>query len=286
MKEKQYLAVSPHGFHKIAFTEWGNPHNPRVVICVHGLTRNSRDFDDLARALENDYRVICPDVIGRGKSEWLTHKADYGYPLYVSQMSALIAHVGAESIDWIGTSMGGLIGMMIASLPGNPIRRMVMNDVGAFVPKVSLERIGLYVGKDPAFDDLGQLEAYIRKIAVSFGPLSDAQWLHMANHGHYRDSNGNGKYRLSYDPTISEPFRGPQTDVDLWPLWNLVRCPVLVIRGADSDLLLADTLTQMKRRPLTESVEFTGVGHAPMLMDPEQIEPIREFLLRADTAAM
>ena len=279
MQHKHFLAYSPHGFHKVAYTEWGDPHNPRVVLCVHGLTRNSRDFDDLARVLENDYRVICPDVIGRGRSDWLAHKADYGYPLYVSQMSALIAHLGIESVDWVGTSMGGLIGMMIASLPGNPIGRLVMNDIGAFVPKASLQRIGLYVGKDPVFEDLRQLEAYVRKIAVSFGPLTDAQWRHLAEYGHRQDPNG--KLRLAYDPAIGEPFQSPQNDVDLWPVWNALRCPVLVIRGGDSDLLLADTVTEMKRRARTESVEFAGIGHAPMLMDHEQIKPIREFLLRA-----
>jgi pimeloyl-ACP methyl ester carboxylesterase len=279
MHPKHFLAYSPHGFHRLFYTEWGDPQNPRVVVCVHGLTRNGRDFDDLARALERDYRVICPDVVGRGRSDWLDVKADYGYPLYVSQMAALIAHVGAESVDWVGTSMGGLIGMFIAALPRSPIRRMVINDIGPLVPKASLERIGLYVGRDPAFDDIDALEAYIRVVAAPFGPLTDAQWRHLANHGHYRDVDG--KYRLAYDPAICEPFRRPLDDVDLWPTWNAVRCPVLVIRGADSDLLLADTAARMKQRPNTESVEFVGVGHAPMLMDPGQIKPIRDFLLRS-----
>ena len=279
MQPKHFLAYSPHGFHHIVYTEWGDPQNPRVVLCVHGLTRNGRDFDDLARALEKDYRVICPDIIGRGHSDWLDVKSDYGYPLYVSQMAALIAHVGAESVDWVGTSMGALIGMFIASLPKNPIRRMVINDIGPLIPKASLERIGLFVGKDPAFDDIDALEAYIRKVAAPFGPLTDAQWRHLANHGYYRDADG--KYRLAYDPSIGEPFRTPQNDVDLWPMWNAVCCPVLVIRGADSDLLLADTAARMAQRPSTETIEFAGVGHAPMLMDPKQIKPVRDFLLAA-----
>ena len=279
MQPKHFLAYSPHGFHRVFYTEWGDPQNPHVVVCVHGLTRNGRDFDDLARALEGGYRIICPDVVGRGHSDWLDVKADYGYPLYVSQMAALIAHVGAESVGWVGTSMGGLIGMFMAALPRSPIRRMVINDIGPLVPKASLERIGLYVGRDPAFDDIDALEAYIRMVAAPFGALTDAQWRHLANHGHYRDADG--KYRLAYDPAISEPFRGPLDDVDLWPTWNAVRCPVLVIRGADSDLLLADTAARMRERPNTESIEFAGVGHAPMLMDPGQIKPIRDFLLRS-----
>jgi pimeloyl-ACP methyl ester carboxylesterase len=279
MQSKFFLALSPHGFHRVAYTQWGDPQNPRIAICVHGLTRNGRDFDDVARALEKDYRVVCPDVIGRGKSDWLDYKADYGYPLYVAQMGALISHLDTTSVDWVGTSMGGLIGMMIASLPRNPIRRLVINDIGPFVPKAALERLGMYVGQAPAFDDIDQLEAYVRKVAAPFGPLTDAQWRHLANYGNYRDPEG--KLRLNYDPAISEPFRQPLNDIDLWPVWNALRCPVLVVHGADSDLLLSETVAQMKTRPQTESVDVAGVGHAPMLMDREQIEPIREFLLRA-----
>ncbi len=278
MRQKHFVVLSPHGFHRAAYTEWGDPANGRVAICVHGLTRNSRDFDYLARALEQDYRVICADVLGRGKSDWLSHKVDYGYPLYISQMAALIAHLDVEAVDWIGTSMGGLIGMMIAALPGNPIRRLVMNDVGPFLPQAASERLAQYVGEDRTFDNVDAVEHYLRKVLAPFGPLTDTQWRNMAEHGHYRDSGG--KLHLAYDPAIGAPFRGQQRDIDLWPVWNAVRCPVLVIRGAQSDLLLAETVAQMKVRPDTTAVEIAGVGHAPMLINIEQTDLVRDFLLR------
>ncbi|HVK56031.1 MAG TPA: alpha/beta hydrolase [Burkholderiales bacterium] len=278
MESRRFLAFSPSGFHHVAYTQWGDPDNPRVVFCVHGLTRNGRDFDFLAGALERDYRVICPDVIGRGKSDWLTNKADYGYPLYVSQMAALIAHIGVEEIHWVGTSMGGLIGMFLAGLPGTPIRRLVMNDIGPFLPKASLERLAQYVGKDPAFDTFEQLEAHVRIISAPFGPLTDAQWRHLATHCSYVDSAG--KYRFAYDPAIGEPFKAEQQDINLEPMWNAVRCPVLVIRGKESDLLLPETLEKMKSRPNTEAVEIEGTGHAPMFMNSDQIEIVRSFLNR------
>jgi pimeloyl-ACP methyl ester carboxylesterase len=279
MQLKHFLAMSPHGFHRVAYSQWGNPTNPRVLLCVHGLTRNGRDFDDLARAFENDYRVVCPDIVGRGKSDWLAYKADYAYPVYCAHMAALIAHLGVDEVDWVGTSMGGLVGLMLAALPASPIRRMVMNDIGPLISKVGLERIAQYVGRDPVFDSVSDLEKTMRVLAASFGPLTDAQWRHMANHGHRIDADG--KVRFAYDPAIGEPFRnGPITDLDMWPLWNAVRCPVLVVRGQDSDLLSAETLAKMLDRPHTSAVEFTGVGHAPMLMAADQIAPIKEFLLR------
>lgn len=280
MRSNHFLALSQKGFHRIAYTEWGDPSNSKVVICAHGLTRNGRDFDWLARTLEKDYRVICPDVAGRGKSEWLADKSDYAYPFYVTQMATLIARTNVEQVDWVGTSMGGLIGMFLASLPGTPIRRLVMNDIGPFIPKAALDRLSLYVGKDMVFDTLDALEAHIRKISAPFGPLSDAQWRHLATHGSFIDANG--KYHLAYDPAIGEGFRGEQNDVDLAAVWSMVRCPVLVTRGMDSDLLLKDTFEQMKQRPQTEGIEFAGVGHAPMMMAEDQIEAVRAFLLKPD----
>jgi pimeloyl-ACP methyl ester carboxylesterase len=298
MQRKHFLALSPDGFHRVAYTQWGDPANPRVLLCVHGLTRNSRDFDDLARALESEYRVVCPDIVGRGQSDWLERKTDYGYAVYCAHMAALIAHLDVEEVDWVGTSMGGLVGMMLAALPGaperpagmpwataaprtaSPIGRLVLNDIGPLISKAGLERIAQYVGKDPVFDTIDALEMTLRVLAASFGPLSDAQWRHMAVHGHYVDQQG--KLHLAYDPAIGDPFRnGPLDDIDMWSLWNALRCPVLVIRGANSDLLGAATLAKMKQRPQTTTVELAGIGHAPMLMDPAQIGLIKEFLLGA-----
>ena len=278
MIASEYLGLGPHGFHRLHYTAWGAPDNPRVLICVHGLTRNSRDFDHLAMSLEDQYRIFCPDVVGRGRSDWLTHRTDYGYPQYLNDMNALIAHTGARSIDWVGTSMGGLIGMLLAAQPNSPIRRLVMNDVGPFVPKTALERIGEYLGKAPNFASLAEMEGYIRAIAAGFGPLTDAQWRHLTEHGAVRGEDGS--YRFAYDPGIAEPFKAALEDVDLWPVWEAVRCPVLVLRGSESDVLShGDAMAMGQRGPKAQVVEFTGVGHAPMLMDVEQIRTVRDWLL-------
>jgi pimeloyl-ACP methyl ester carboxylesterase len=279
MKARRLRGLGLHGFHRIAYYEWGDADNPNVLICVHGLTRNGRDFDLLAQALQAQYRVICPDVVGRGQSEWLTHPEDYGYPLYLSDMTALIARTGAETVDWVGTSMGGLIGMMLAAQPGTPIRRFVINDVGPFVPKAALERIGLYVGKAPRFKNIEDLEQYVRAVSAPFGPLTDEQWRHLAVHS--SRSSADGALEMAYDPAIAKPFAGPLQDVALWPVWDAIKCPTLLLRGRESDLLLRETALEMTQRgPRARLVEFAGIGHAPMLMAQDQIEVVREFLLR------
>ncbi|HXH02612.1 MAG TPA: alpha/beta hydrolase [Candidatus Competibacteraceae bacterium] len=279
-RDRHYLGLSPHGFHRIHYSEWGDPDNPRVLICVHGLTRCGRDFDFLAAALEADgYRVLCPDVAGRGQSQWLSHSADYNYNQYAADMAALIARSGAEQVDWVGTSMGGLIGMALAAQPGSPIRRLVVNDVGPFIPQAALERIATYVGQTPVFDDLAALERYIREISASFGPLDDAQWRHLAVHAARQLPDG--RYTFAYDPAIADNFRtAADKDIDLWPLWEAIRCPVLLLRGATSDVLTRDTAAAMTQRgPKASLVEFPITGHAPMLMDPAQIAVVRDWLL-------
>ena len=277
MRELSLSCLGPHGFHRVNYYECGEAGNPKLLICVHGLTRNGRDFDDLARALSSEYRVLCPDVAGRGKSEWLMHKEDYGYPLYCSDMAALIARSGAQQVDWIGTSMGGLVGMFLAAQPNSPIRSLVMNDVGAFIPKASLERLSSYVGKDPRYPSFDDFEQYMRAISAPFGPLTDAQWRHLAqtNGREFED----GRWGPNYDPALGLAFRVALTDMVLWPFWDQVRCPTLLLRGADSDLLLAETAQEMTRRGAkAELVEFAGIGHAPMLMAEEQIAIVRKFL--------
>jgi pimeloyl-ACP methyl ester carboxylesterase len=269
--------LGPHGFHRIAYTEWAGPPGAPTVLCVHGLTRNGRDFDDLARALSRRFRVVCPDIVGRGGSAWLTHAEDYGYPLYLADMAALIARLDVAEIDWVGTSMGGLIGMMMAAQPGTPIRRLVVNDIGPLIAKEGLLRIASYVGADPVFADLAALEAYLRQVSASFGQLSDAQWRHLAEHGARRRPDGT--LGRAYDPAIAEAFKTVKDDIDLWPTWDAVRCPTLVLRGAESDLLRAgDALAMTLRGPKARLVEFAGVGHAPALMAEAQIAAIEEFL--------
>ena len=277
MNQRSLLGLGPHSFHRVTYVEWGEARNP-TVVCVHGLTRNGRDFDRLAASLAAVRRVVCPDMAGRGRSDWLADGADYGYPQYCADMNALIARLGVEAVDWVGTSMGGLIGLMLAAMPGSPIRRLVLNDIGPFIPKAALVRLAGYVGKDPAFADRSALEAYLRQVHATWGPLDDADWHHLAEHGHRRDDGGG--LRLGYDPAIGRAFAGPLRDVDLWPLWEKVTCPVLVLRGGQSDLLLRETAEAMTARgPRARLVEFAEAGHAPSLMTAHQIAVVKDWLL-------
>ncbi|MBL8518071.1 MAG: alpha/beta hydrolase [Betaproteobacteria bacterium] len=279
MRELHCLGLSQAGFHKIAYNDWGHPSNQRVLVCAHGLTRNARDFDDLASALYDQYRVICFDAAGRGRSDWLANKADYNYPQYAADANALIARTGAPVVDWLGTSMGGILGMILAAQPNSPIRRLVINDVGSLVPKASLERIGAYVGKSMAFENEAALVAAV-KAASPFGPLTESQWTHVATSGARRLPDG--RWQFSYDPAIAEVFsKAIAADVDLSFYWDKVTCPVLLTRGANSDLLLPETFQAMCARPNVTGVEFADVGHAPMFMDAGQIKVVRDFLLAA-----
>ena len=278
MREGSFLSLGPHGFHRIAFTLWGAEEGERLVVCVHGLTRNGRDFDGLAAALEDQLRVACPDVPGRGNSAWLADPKDYSYAVYTADMAAFLAHLGGGPVDWIGTSMGGLIGMLLAAQPETPIRRLVLNDIGPFVAKAALARIAAYVGSDPRFPDLDGVETYLRNVHAPFGPLSDSDWRRLAGTSARPDDAGG--WRLHYDPAIALNFQqAAEADVDLWAVWDAIRCPVLVLRGAESDLLDKPTAEAMTSRgPKAQLIEFSGVGHAPALVAPEQIEAIRAWL--------
>ena len=284
MRTDHVMCLGTRGFHRMVYTEWGDPGAERVVICVHGLTRSGRDFDTLAQALP-EFRVVCPDVVGRGGSDWLAAPEEYGYPQYCADMAVLIARVTAAEggtrrrLYWVGTSMGGILGMILAARPQTPIERLVINDVGAHIPKASLERLGTYVGRDPRFATYRELEAYMRVVCAPFGPLTDAQWRHLTEHG--AKQHGDGSWGVSYDPGIGIPFQKADIDdVDLWQPYDAIRCPALLLRGRQSDLLLADTAAEMTRRgPKARLVEFDGVGHAPMLMAADQIDPVRAFLL-------
>lgn len=280
MREQTYLSLGPHGFHRVAYVEWGDPENPDVLVCVHGLTRQSRDFDALAQALADRYRVVCVDLPGRGRSDWLPVAVDYQPTTYLQDLAALLARLRVERVDWLGVSLGGLLGMLLAAQPKTPIRKLVLDDIGGFIDLPALERIASFVGADPAFDDLGQLEAHLRTVCAPYGPLSDDQWAHVARHGGRRD-DPTGTWRLHYDPRIAEPFKdGFSEPASFWPVWDLIKCPVLLLRGAELDVLLRETAEEMLTRgPRTDLVEFAGVGHVPMLMDDDQIRPVRDWLL-------
>ncbi len=278
---KFVTCVSPSGLHRLAYYEWGDPRNDKVVVCVHGLTRSGRDFDALARALSDRFRVICPDMPGRGASAWLKNPMEYQIPTYVADCVTLIARAGAEQVDWVGTSMGGLIGMALASLAGHPIRKLVLNDAGPVITAQSLERIGTYLGKAPRFPDFGAAEQFIRTICAPFGPHTDGEWRFLTEV--VMRAQADGSYAVHYDPAIAVPYHATRTgaDVEMWPLYDAIRIPTLVIRGAQSDLLRHETVEAMRRRgPHAEVAEFAGVGHAPTLMHEDQIAVVRAFLER------
>jgi pimeloyl-ACP methyl ester carboxylesterase len=281
MKNASVLCLGSAGFHRVHYYDWGDPGNPRVLICVHGLTRTGRDFDYLAEALQGNYRVVCPDVVGRGRSDWLAAKADYSYAQYAADLTTLIARVtdGVErTIDWVGTSMGALIGIILASRTGSPIRKLVLNDAGMLVPKAALERLGRYVGRDLRFATFAELEAHVRQVSAPFGPLTDEQWRHLTIHA--AKQHPDGSWGMGYDPAIRTPFEGEIADVDLSPYWDAVRAGTLIVRGARSDVLLKETALAMTTRgPSAKLVEIDGVGHAPMLMSADQIDIVRTFLL-------
>jgi len=277
-REHSFNSLSLHGFHRVAYREWGEADNARIVVCVHGLTRNARDFDDLAIALAPTFRVICPDMPGRGESDWLRDPKDYNTATYLTVSATLLAHARAELVAWVGTSMGGLIGMVLAAQPGTPIVRMVVNDIGPMIEPVALARIAAYVGLDPLFESYQALEAHVRAVSATFGTLSDAQWESLSRSVARQTSDG--RWRLKYDPGIAVPFRvTATTPTNLWPVWDAIQCPTLIVRGAESDLLSSTTAKAMQERgPRPELIEFAGVGHAPMLLSADQIEPVVHFL--------
>ena len=285
---KSVQCISAAGLHRMAYKEWGAPDNPDVLVCVHGVTRVSDDFDDLARALADRYRVICPDVVGRGRSGRLRNPELYVVPQYVSDMVTLLARVLAsgerQKVDWVGTSMGGLIGMGLASLPDSPIQRLVLNDIGPVLDPVALNRIGDYIGQDLRFPTFEEGARFVREVSQPFGPHTDAQWDKMARDVLRQDADG--EWVRHYDMGLALPFRAATPEsvaADgkmLWAAYDAIRCPTLVVRGELSDLLSRETAHEMTQRgPRAQLAQIAGVGHAPMLMQDDQIALVRQFLL-------
>ena len=286
-----FPALTSHGFIRLAYTEWGPRESKQTVVCVHGLTRNSRDFDFLAQHLaQRGMRVVAPDLPGRGRSERLPRALDYATPAYLSAMAALLARLNVSEVDWVGTSLGGHIGMEFAAQRGAPIRRLVLNDFGARVQGAGLNRLGSYMRLNQQFKTLDDLEEHFRNVYRPFGTLTDSQWRHMAEHSAVLESDGH--YRQNYDPAISSFFLWPaMLDIALWHVWERVDCPVLILRGETSDLLLPGTVSRMQQRGLAaskrlvEAVEIPNCGHAPSLMAVDQFRVIEEFLVRDDASA-
>jgi len=288
-RQRFVQCASPAGLHRVAYTEWGDPGNPRVLLCVHGLTRSGRDFDRLAVALADTYRVVCPDVVGRGLSSWLNVPNYYAVPQYVADMVTLIARLDVEAVDWFGTSMGGLIGMGLAGLPDSPIRKMLLNDVGPHLEPAAVARIGDYLGKPARFETLQQGIDYAALLAQSFGPLTPEEWREINTPLlHERD----GAWQFRYDPRIAVPFAATTDEMAaageaaLWGALAAIQGPVLVVRGAESDLLSRETTAKMVAQgKAVSSVEIPGVGHAPAFLSAQQIDIARRFFIGADAEA-
>ncbi|MDB5370254.1 MAG: alpha/beta hydrolase [Roseomonas sp.] len=266
----------PFGPVDLRWAEWGPVHG-MPVVCAHGLTRTGRDFDTLARDLASDgRRVICPDIPGRGLSSWLPDGNLYAVPTYIGTLMPLLAGLG--QYDWVGTSMGGLIGMGLASMPGHGPRRMVLNDVGAEIPAAALAQLATYVGIHQDFDDVAALEAHLRVIHAGFGALSPAEWRHLAETS--ARMTPQGRVALHYDPAIATPLQAPPPaeGVQMWPLWDTLNLPILLLRGAESPLLSAATAARMAAKPNVVLSTIPDCGHAPALMDSVQTGIIRGFL--------
>ena len=282
--EKYYYGLNSQGLHRIVYNDWG-PADATPIICVHGLTGNGHDFDYLAQALiEKGYRLIAIDMPGRGRSEFLPEPLDYNYNQYCQDLIALLAHLGINepaSVDWIGVSLGGLLGIRLAGLPNSPIRRMIINDIGPIVPQAALEFIHKVISQPYQFDTVHDLEKRMRETrGLTYGPLNDEQWRHMAEHN--ARALDDGQITYSYDPEIAVVFEhAPIGDVDLWQSWDRIQCPVLLIQGKRSLLLTDEIVEEMNMRgpgPFMDLVIFKDCGHVPSLMAPEHISVIEEWL--------
>ncbi|MBU3611880.1 alpha/beta fold hydrolase [Polynucleobacter sp. MG-27-Goln-C1] len=273
--------TSPDGPHRMAYHAWGNPNNPKVLVCVHGLTRRGSDFKTLAEAMSNDYYVVCPDVVGRGDSDRLKNPMLYAVPQYVADMASLINQLGVAQVDWFGTSMGGLIGMVYASMPKNPIRRMLINDVGPRIEPEAIKRLGSYVGQSFTFTNRADALQRLNEICASFGSHTPDEW---------EIYNGpmlvqkDGLWAMHYDPDISVPFASVNPimakagEMAMWHAFKQIHIPMLVVRGGESDLLSAKTVAEMCRvNPYIRSIEIPGVGHAPAFVKSEQVALAKEF---------
>ena len=282
-----------NGGHRMAWWEWGNPEAAHVIVCAHGLSRQGRDFDVLAQALVArggaNVRVVCPDVVGRGKSDWLKDPMGYQIPNYAADMLVMLAQLKPSKLDWIGTSMGGLIGVVVAGQPGlplpAPIRRLVLNDVGPVIQWEALQRIGLYLGNAPRFASLEQAATAMWAISTSFGPHTKEQWLELSRHMVKPVSDAQGGVALHYDPAIAVPFKtitkesAAAAEAAVWSLYDNIQADTLLVRGAVSDLLTKDTAIQMTQRgPKARLVEFEGVGHAPTLIATDQVKTTVDFI--------
>jgi pimeloyl-ACP methyl ester carboxylesterase len=268
----------PSGTHQMVYYEWGNPDNPRVLVCIHGLTRNGRDFDFLAAAVQQEYRVLAPDLIGRGKSDWLKNPTHYTIEQYVGDLLGWLHQLGLKKVDWLGASLGGILGMLIAARPDSPIQRLILDDVGPIIKKESVAKLSSEVGANPVFSSLGELKDFLKKIYAQTGAMESYHWDHLLAHDHITLSEGG--FARAYDPNLFKSFQPMQgQDIAFWPVFKAIRVPIYVLHGEKSGVLTADICDEMKQcQPNMNIIDLPDIGHAPSLMDERHIEMVIEFL--------
>lgn len=278
MQTKHMLSSHAGGEHRIVYQDWGREDNPNILICVHGLTRNSHDFDYLAEKLSSKYRVIAPDIVGRGSSDWLPDHRLYTIEQYINDMTLLIKHLGATSVDWLGTSLGGIIGMMMAAMPQSPIKRLILNDIGAVITQDAIALLANSLAKVPTFKTLEELRTFLMQAYAHTGTHKEEDWDYMSRYDHR--INEDGTYNRNYDPKLLHSM-GPilNADIDLWQFWKAVVCPTLIMHGENSMILTADICQQMlATNPHASLVTLPGVGHTPSFMQPSHIEVVTKWL--------
>jgi len=277
-----FLGLGFHGFHRTHYLEWGAPkkkERKETLVCVHGVSRNAHDFDYFAQSVCDQYRVICPDVVGRGDSDHLADHQGYGYLQYNADMNALLARLNEPQVNWLGSSMGGIIGMVLASVSQSPIRRLIINDIGPEIKRNALTDIGEYIGRAGEFDTPDAVEEHLRKIYSEFSPMSDEDWKHMVTSSTRRTKTG--KYVLKMDPGVGDAFRDDISlfDVDMWATWETITCPVLILRGKKSTFFSEETAHKMLTcGPKSTLVEFEDAGHTPTLRNQEQVKVITDWM--------
>jgi pimeloyl-ACP methyl ester carboxylesterase len=277
MTSHSLACTHPHGTHQISYTQWGEADNPKVLFCVHGFTRNRRDFDYLAAELASEYRILCPDLVGHGDSDCLTHSKDYQYTQYITDILGLLTHLNLKRVNWLGTSMGGLIGMSLAVRPQSPIKRLILNDIGPVIPNKLIWLFKILKQPQNIFENESEVKHFLRSY-IQVGELTEAQWQHVFQHSTRFAEDGS--YRLAFDPNSFKLFQSVSAQkVDLWSIWETISCPTLVLHGKQSAILTTKTITRMRAsHPNMQVITFPGIGHAPSLMNKEHIQIVKQWL--------